>query len=132
MTDLSKCGCVAGHLARKWGGRLGERYGAPLVGVAAAELVGPDPERVALTVVNLSANTVYLSPLTDVAATAGIRLNANGGSMTINADDDGTLLSGPWHAIASGANSQVFYISVRRVSSEGMEQHGVEGVRVAS
>ncbi len=122
MVDISKCGCVAGFLFRKWGGRLAESSANPIIGTDAAELVGADPERVILTVVNLSANVVYVAPSNQVSATNGIRLNANGGSMTIDAETDGVLLSASWWGIAAAANSQLYRLSMRRVTATDQEQ----------
>lgn len=127
MTDISKCGCVAGYLFRKWGGRLAENTADPAIGTTAEELLGGDPERVSIVMMNLSANDVYISPRSEVSSTAGIRLPANGGSVTLDVDEDGVLVSRQWYAVATGAASQMFVVTTRRVTSAEQEEvHGYE------
>lgn len=116
MADELSRGGIDGYLQRRWQGRLAETASNPTPGVAAEELVGGDPERVALILINLSVNIIYVSPRNDVSAINGIRLNANGGSLTLTPDDDGVLVSRPWFALATGAASQMYVLQVRRVT----------------
>ena len=98
---------------------LAERYGQNVsyrespdgseVGTASALLVPNDPQRVALVVINLSANTIYLRMRRPAVATGSIPLLPSGGSMSLNLDDDLILPSLDWHGIATGANSDVYW-----------------------
>jgi len=72
-----------------------------------------DPKRLALIVVNLSANILYLRPFNVAAATAGIRLAPSGGAMTLDWKTDFHLPAIEWHAVASGAASAIYVTSVR-------------------
>lgn len=71
-----------------------------------------NPRRIALVVVNLSANTLYLKPKAPATTTNGIILIANGGSMSLNFLEDLHLPAQEWHAIASGAASAIYVTSV--------------------
>ena len=80
------------------------------VGVAAIPIALNHPDRVSLVIVNLSANIIYISPLPTVALLAGIRLDPNGGSVSMTWDVDFELVSHDWYAIATGAASQIIVL----------------------
>ena len=84
--------------------------GTTSVGTADVQLVENNPGRTNLTIVNLSSNTVYLSPMSAAPSSSGILLTASGGSLAMNYNDDLVLPTLEWHAIASGSSSNVFVI----------------------
>jgi hypothetical protein len=84
--------------------------GTTSVGTADVQLVENNPGRTNLTIVNLSTNTVYLSPMAAASSSSGILLTASGGSLAMNYNDDLVLPTLEWHAIASGSSSNVFVI----------------------
>ena len=63
---------------------------------------------------NLSANTVFVGLENNVSATNGIRLGANGGSVAFNIDDDGMIQTRNMFALATGAASSVYVITLSR------------------
>lgn len=76
------------------------------VGVASAEALAANVNRRCATFVNDSANTIYLAFGAAAVVGSGIRLNANGGSFTMQAGDAlFTLLD--VRAIAGGAGSNL-------------------------
>ena len=85
---------------------------ATQVGTTAALLVRNNPNRLALLVVNLSANIIYLGLTQGVASTQGIRLTANGGSAAFTPESDFIAPSWAWWAVASGANSDVYVMEI--------------------
>ena len=99
---------------------LAERYGQNVsyeespegseVGVASAVLVPANPQRVSLTIINMSANTVYVRPRRPALATGSIVLVPAGGHTSVDLDSDTVLPIFDWHAIASGANSDVYWV----------------------
>ncbi len=109
-------GAAAQFLAKRFGGALSERESNPTVGTSSVELLGGDPERLSVIVVNLSANIVYVGFRSDTSPTNGIRLNANGGSLSMVVEDDGILTTRQLFAVAGGAASQVYLLSMRRES----------------
>jgi len=78
------------------------------VGVAAIPIALNHPDRVGIVVINLSVNVIYISPLSTVAAAAGVRLAPNGGAVSMIWDEDFELVSHEWYGIATGAASAVF------------------------
>lgn len=99
---------------RQFGGALNEDERNPTVGVVVQELLGGDPERVLLFVLNLSANSVYVGLRETVSATNGILLAASGGNVSFNAIEDGTLPTRQFFAVAAGAGSQLYVLTLRR------------------
>lgn len=79
---------------------------------AAKVLVRRNPARLALIVINLSANTVVIAPDRDVSTTRGIQISANGGSVTLNVNDDFTLPSLEWWVVASVDNSAIYVLAL--------------------
>ena len=66
------------------------------------------PDRLAFTVVNLSASAVFIRPGLAASATTGIRLGPNGGSAVFSVDTDMILTTLEWHIIGA-ATSLAFY-----------------------
>lgn len=115
MSQLN--GIAAEWCAREYGGRFQATETPGTVGTTSARLVQNNPERVNLLVINLSVNTVYLRPISPATAAAGIVLAPNGGSFSTNMMDDLVLPSYAYHAIASGAASDVLVIEVVRYAA---------------
>ena len=83
---------------------------ARAIGTASEIIATNNPGRTNLTIVNLSSNTLYVSPLNAASSTNGILLGAAGGSLALNYNDDLLLPALEWHAIASGSSSAVFVL----------------------
>lgn len=96
-----------------FGGDFEQAEAVVAVGTVPTLLVPNDPEAVNLTVVNNSANQVWLAPNNQVSASLGIQLNP-GGSASIIVRDDATLPTREWWAIASAGPSNVYYLRLRR------------------
>jgi hypothetical protein len=110
MTTERKPRSVREQIAKRLGVEIAERQN-PLVasvGVADVTIARNDPGRVSLTIINLSANTIYVRPVNPATIAAGILLSANGGSLTVSMDEDFMLPTYEWHAIATAALSAIF------------------------
>lgn len=84
------------------------------IGTTSELLLRRDPNRAGLFIINLGSNTVLLNPGGQPAtATRGIRLDANGGSISMNWRDDFVLPTEEWHAIAITASSQIRVYAIR-------------------
>ena len=83
------------------------------IGTTDLIIAANDPKVVAMVVINLSANVLYLRPVGVASATAGIRLAAAGGSLSMGFQTDSHLPSLEWHALASGAASAIYGFRVR-------------------
>lgn len=82
----------------------------PLVAQAATtvtQILRANPSRVALSVVNLGSNSVFLWSDALVSSTRGIRLTPNGGEATVLYDEDFTRVGYEWNVIASGGASEI-------------------------
>ena len=82
------------------------------IGTADLIIAQNNPRRLALVIINLSANVVYVKPGSPAATTSGIRLAPSGGSVSMDWRNDLHLPSLEWHAIASGAGSAIYITSV--------------------
>lgn len=85
---------------------------ATTVGTTAVDILRNDPRRVAATIINLGAVAIYVTPDGAPSATRGIRLGANGGSMTIEWEHDFDLVGWAWSAIADAAATPLLIIEV--------------------
>ena len=104
---------------RQFGGALNEDERNPSVGVVGEELLGGDPERVLVFVLNLSANTVYVGLRETVSSTNGILLAASGGNVSFNAVEDGTLPTRQLFVVSTAAASQLYVLTLRRETQGG-------------
>lgn len=83
-----------------------------VVNIAATKIAADNPNRVALTVINLSAIQEYLMIDNQVSATRGIELDSNGGNLALNWEYDFELVSHEWWATAAADGSAVLVIEV--------------------
>lgn len=105
---------VAALLEARYGVRLLERENPEVaaVGVAATLILRNHPGRVAFTIINLSANNIYIAPNPAVAATLGVFVAPGGGFVSVSMDEDFTLPTREWYAIAAGAGSAIYILSL--------------------
>ncbi|MAH48062.1 hypothetical protein CMI37_19725 [Candidatus Pacearchaeota archaeon] len=82
------------------------------IGTSDLIIAQTNPRRIALVIVNLSSNIVYIKPKAPASSTSGIRLAPSGGSVSMNFTTDLHLPAQEWHAIASGAGSAIYITSV--------------------
>lgn len=78
------------------------------IGATNAVAARNDPGRAALTMINLSVNTIIVRPLKPATTILGIVLSPSGGSVAMNWQDDLIMPALEWNAIATGANSEIF------------------------
>lgn len=99
---------------RQFGGALNEDERNPVVDLAVEELLGGDPERVFVFILNLSPGTIFLGLRNTVSPLNGIILAASGGSVSFNAIEDGTIPTRQFFVTAQFAVSQMYVLSLRR------------------
>lgn len=89
--------------------------------IAVKVLAKRSPRRVALLVVNLSANVVVIAPFPGVTTTRGIRLDSNGGNASFNVRDDFLLPTREWSVCADVDNSELYVLEtlILGVEDEG-------------
>jgi len=76
------------------------------------QLLQNNPDRLAIIVINLSPNTVWIAFDRNVSSSHGILLTPNGGSAMFIADEDLELVGYPLFAVASADNSDVYVVEV--------------------
>jgi hypothetical protein len=103
---------LADVLLKRWGVRSQAAQKTVSVGVAAVQIVPNNPQRLALTIINLSTNSVYIALDNSVAATKGMVLQPTGGSATFSLDEDFQMVGWEIWGIATGAASAVYVIEV--------------------
>jgi hypothetical protein len=81
-----------------------------LVTAPAANVVGNNGDRLALVIVNVSVNDIYVSIAPSVNIGFGIKLLASGGSLTMNVRQDLTLPSRAWFGISAGLTTATIYV----------------------
>lgn len=86
--------------------------GVVSVGGTVQKVLPNNPNRVGLTFINNSANTMYLNITNNYAAGQGIFLAGNGGSIALNWRDDMTLISNEWDAVCPGGASNLQILEV--------------------
>lgn len=77
------------------------------VGTSSVVISPPNRRRRRIVIVNDSDTTIYVAKGSTAALNAGIRLSANGGSLTDESDMFGYIYSGPWSAISSAASKNL-------------------------
>jgi hypothetical protein len=105
---------VAALLEAKYGVRLLERENPEVtaVGVAAVTILKNHPGRVAFILINLSANNLYVAPNAAVSTSLGVFVPPGGGMLSSSMEDDFTLPTREWWAIAGGAASAIYLLSL--------------------
>ena len=86
--------------------------GTTSIGTTATQIMRQNPNRFAFTVINLSTNTLYINTRSTVSSTDGIRVSASGGSAFFEWRLDGELPSREWFAIATGASSAIWVLTL--------------------
>lgn len=75
-------------------------------------IVGHNPNRLSLIIVNLGANNVYISFDRDVSTTKGILITPNGGSFVLSYDVDFNLCGFEIWGIATGGACNIYTAEV--------------------
>lgn len=83
-----------------------------VVALAATQILGNNPNRLGLSIVNMSANVVYIFTDNSVSANKGYILGPNGGSVAFDWRTDFSLISNEWWAIAVGGVSNVMCVGL--------------------
>ena len=78
-----------------------------------AALLRANPNRIALTMVNLGVNPIFVRPGGVAAATAGIRLAPSGGNLTVTMEEDLVLAASAWRCITTGGNAAIYVLTGR-------------------
>jgi hypothetical protein len=105
---------LADLLAREYGVKTDYRLNprTAVVNIAVTQVFATSPRRVGMCFLNLSANTIYIAPDEEVAATRGVLLTPTGGSFSLIWNEDFELVTFPWWATAAANNSALLSIEI--------------------
>jgi hypothetical protein len=104
---------TARHATEKaLGGPTRENETNPTIQTTATMLVAANPDRVGLVIINLGTNDVYMALNNGVSTSNGVKLSAGGGNVSLNVNDDFTLVAREWDAIANGGTSAVYVLEI--------------------
>lgn len=84
------------------------------VATSATRVFRNNPERVLALMVNQGNVDGYVGFDTEVSATKGILISANGGYLILSADEDGELVAQEIYAISPGGAATWYFVEVRR------------------
>lgn len=82
------------------------------IGTSELQVLSNNPNRVGLTLINLSNDTIYVGLDNMVSADRGIRLAANGGSVSFNWQYDMSLIAHEWHAVSTAAGNNLYVLEL--------------------
>ena len=82
------------------------------VGTTAELIAKQNPNRAALWISNLSANTLYVLPENTVSSSKGLYIAPNGGNIVLQMNDDFSIPCFPFYAVAGGAGSSILVMEV--------------------
>jgi len=82
------------------------------VGVDPLRVLGNNPGRLGWTIVNLSANNIFLALDRGVGADHGVLLTPNGGSAAMTMDEDFEACCWELFALAAGAASDIWVLEI--------------------
>jgi hypothetical protein len=108
MPDIFSCADLARSL---YGIDVGfeESAAGAVANIADAVMIRNGPNRIALVIVNASANILYARPDAPASAARGIIIPANGGTFILGFRDDLTLPAHEWHIAAAADGSAYYY-----------------------
>jgi hypothetical protein len=109
-------GAAAEFSTLKYGGGMAEHDTVVTVAASATAVLGNDPERVLLVLVNLSATNIYIGLNEAVGAANGILLSANGGNLEMEVENDLTLPIRALWGVADIAGASLYTLILRRES----------------
>jgi hypothetical protein len=107
-----------GELERRFLGQFDFAEFFPVTGANVVQICPINPERVQLTICNLSAGNVIVGPKTTTSATVGILLTSNGGTISINVWEDGILPTMNWQVFDSAPPHTIYAVEVYRFRSD--------------
>lgn len=96
------------------GGSFTVAISNPTVNTVATQVAGNNFERMSLTVINSGSVTVTLLPQNNVSASMGIQIAANGGSVSLDAQEDLALVGWSWYAVTAAIPGTVTVVETIR------------------
>jgi hypothetical protein len=120
VADNTNIGAAMQYAIGQLGGPLFEQQTDNIaIAISGSNLiVDGNGDRVSLIIFNTDNNDVFISTNPIPGTTSGIRLNANGGFVSMNVRDDFTLPTRRWYGQAIGSPSHVSAIELNRYTKK--------------
>ena len=114
MAQKSYVGAARAFTNVQLGGPTTELESNPTVQNTAGIILQGNPDRVGLVFINTSTVDVFIAFNSGVSSTNGIKIGANGNSVTMTVRDDFTLPTRTIYAITSSGTATVYILEVVR------------------
>jgi len=85
-----------------------------VLGLTPQQIIGGDPDRLEVIIVNNGIDDAYVSTGTDVSVTKGIRIASNGGTLILQKPFDHALTTWGLYSVAAAGAPSLFVMIVRR------------------
>ena len=105
-------GAAIQHLQDKFNRRFREAESNPVTGAVAVVVLQNVADRLAALIVNLGGNPVSLALSPDVSATNDIIIAAGGATLSMDVDEDFTLVTRQLYAISPAGASQLYVLEM--------------------
>lgn len=92
-----------------------------VIAVGAQQILGADPERMSLVIVNHDPAIIYVGLSKDVSASRGIPVTANGGYLSFSIGQDGDVLINPFYIFSVAGGGNVYTLVGRRETLPAVE-----------
>lgn len=102
------------YLQDQFGGSFEVLESTVDLSTTAKRVISNNYERMGLTVVNLSANDVFMGLTNTVSTTFGIELIGSGAALLINARDDLALVGHEWYGLTNTSTATLYIQEVVR------------------
>lgn len=102
-------GAARAFVEKLLGGPVREQESTVSTNLTVVSLIGNNPDRVALVLVNVAGQDAYISLAPTPSAAYGILITANGGSFSIDCTEDFTLPARQWF-FSSSASATTLYV----------------------
>jgi hypothetical protein len=118
-TPRIQLGAVLEFVRSQFGGDVTEVESNPTIGNAVTDVCTNNGDRVALVIVNVGTQNLFLNLNSGVSSTNGIELSGGGGVIGLNARDDFTLPARNWKGISPLGNTNVYVLEIIRINRQG-------------
>jgi hypothetical protein len=108
-------GAALDYTSRFLGGLVLEQESFPVISFTATPIVGNNPDRVGLLLMNSGGVPVFIGLGSSLSTVQGQFLTPNGGALSLTVTDDFTLPSRAWFGIVTSGSTQLYVLEIIRI-----------------
>ena len=109
-------GAARAYTEIELGGPCNEVESNPTVSTTVSQIVGGNGDRVGLLIINMGSNQIEMGLTPSVSTTNAIPLPGGGGFFQVNVNDDFTLPTRAFFAIADAGTTTLYVLEIVRIS----------------